>query len=150
MHLQKNTNNFLALGLAYDHAIERLNACAFLLLLLDLLPFTSSYGPYVLLAVPHVLGVYFTALPQAAVASLGVRIVNMIYGPSRWPRWEVWPQHWPGDTPHFTPTMPSQALCRQYSRHSQSLFFFFLLSLCISFSLKHTHTLPKELQKNRE
>lgn len=33
--------------------------------------FTSSHSPYVLHAVPHVLGVYFTPSPRVVVASLG-------------------------------------------------------------------------------
>lgn len=77
----------------------------------------------------------------------GVRIVNMIYGPSCWPGGKY--SHSTGqDTPHFTPAMPSQALCRQYGHCSQ--FLSILSPLCFSSSLKHTHKLPKELQKNRK
>lgn len=99
--------------------------------------FTSSYSPYVLHTLPHVLGVYFTALPTSSSGVSGVRIVNMIYGPSCWPAGKS--GHSTGqDTPHFTPNMPSQALCRQYSRHSQSLSFF--LSLYLFLSQLHPHT----------
>lgn len=61
----------------------------------------------------------------------GVRIVNMIYGPCCWPGGK--PGHSTGqDTPHFTPTMPSQALCNAV-KPSQALSPF---SFCISFSFK--------------
>lgn len=69
----------------------------------------------------------FNTFTTSSSGVYGVRIVNMIHGPSRWPGGKS--GHSTGqDTSHFTPPMPSQVLCRQHSHHSPSF----------SFSFKHT------------
>lgn len=61
----------------------------------------------------------FNTFTTSSSGVYGVRIVNMIYGLSRWPGEKS--GHSTGqDTSHFTPPMPSQVLCRQHSHHSPS------------------------------
>lgn len=71
----------------------------------------------------------FNTFTTSSNGVYGIRVVNMIYGPSRWPGGKSGLSTGQ-DTSHFTPPMPRQVLCRQ---PPQSFFLF-----CISFSFKHT------------
>lgn len=98
------TNSFLAHGLCF-------NAVDILLCLLDLLlhlAIPSVYSPRS--ATCAWFGFHSFTTSSSGVS--GVRIINMIYGPSCWPGPKS--SHITGqDTPHFTPAIPSQALGRQ-------------------------------------
>lgn len=140
-HLQKKTNKLMALDLAHDlslNAYDRhLDACAFLLLLLDLLFSTLC----------HMCSVSISQLyPWAAVASLGSGSLTWFTAPLAG---RVGSLATALARTHHILHQPRQAKhCADNAAATASLSFSF--SLCISSSLKHTRTLYKELEKNRE